>query len=278
MTSKKMFLYIPLAIVIGLISIIFSNFFYQWYADVINEKLFIAIKNNDKKEIMNALKSGTNINEKIYRYPLPLIYACLHSNRDVVVTLLTNGANVNQKTREGQSALTTAAGKGKLEIVKLLLEHGANKDYRPIGGYTAFEKAASYGKLNIVKYFINNFKIKEEEYNTGFIFAAKNGHINTMRFLLGNKNITISVIDEALIDSINMNEQYKTVKFLIDNGANVNTIKLGDSVLDEAIYYKHIRIIKLLKEHGAKTAEELALTEPNKPDIREFRVCPLKKK
>lgn len=243
----------------GILIVLLCLLFFQIITDKKNEKLYIAIKNQDKKGVLQSLNSGARINKQTYDFPTPLIYACIYGDADIVKTLLQNGADVNQRTVWGNSAITTASKRGNLEIVKLLLEHGANKNYRAPGSNTAFEAAASYGRLNIIQFFMNNYKIHEKEFNNAFRLASKNGHVDILHFLFDNKHKVISELDIALFDATanRLKEQYSTVKFLIDIGADVNTVEYGYSVLDKAIYFKHSKIIELLKKHGAKTSKEL---------------------
>jgi ankyrin repeat protein len=123
-----------------------------------------------------------------------------------------------------------------------------------LGRQYALTKASIEGKLDIVEFFINNYKISEREYNNAFKLAAKNGHLNILQLLFNNKHKIVIEVDVALFDATanRLKEQYDTVKFLIDIGANVNTVEYGNSVLYRAIYYRHKKLVDLLKKTEPK--------------------------
>ena len=68
--------------------------------------------------------------------------------------MLKNHAHIDNQDSEGMSALHHAAQSGQIDLVQLLIEHGAD------------------------------FKLKTKNKMTPLIFAAKNHHSITLRFLI----------------------------------------------------------------------------------------------
>lgn len=164
-----------------------------------------------------------------------LILACdeyeeFVSNVEIVKLLLQYGADVNARSNDGATALILAVENENIDIVDLLLEKGADIHFRYTNSkYTILHKATIIGNNNIIKLLLDNGSYIEE--------MDENGLTPLSIAILLNK-----------ID---------TVKFLIQNGANVNlkykkTISLLRLALD-----KDIKIIKLLIENGANINETL---------------------
>jgi ankyrin repeat protein len=233
------------------------------------EKIYQALKDNNHSAILALLKEGLDLNIKPRKHTTPLIYACRHSNYDTIKLLLEHGADVHNKGGV-RYPLRQAIMRGDFKIVKLLLDYGADIHYRNREGCeetyyiindTAFELAAIVGQIKILEYLYKNYKIPEEEFNNALVYSSRENQGKIMLFLFNNHSFPSSIINKALARCIFTNsENFNAVKILIDRGANVNYIYNNKSMLDYAIHYKHSKILKLLKEHGAKTAKEILRT------------------
>ena len=257
--NRKIFFYI----ILGL-SIVVVNYLYLLNLEnkkKSHEPFYRALKSNDKDLVLSFLEKGFNINKKPYKQVTPLVYACRYLDRDMVKLLLDHGADVHNRQKRIYP-LRQAAMRGDLEILKLLLKYGADVHFRlrpddkcnyMDPAFTAFEGAAAAGHVDIVRYLFENYNISEDELNNALIDASGFNQTDVMLFLFDNHSYKKSIINKALFEAVRCNNEYfEAVKVLIDKGADVNYVDGKYNVLAEAIYHKHFKTIKFLKEHGAK--------------------------
>jgi ankyrin repeat protein len=130
-----------------------------------------------------------------------------------------------------------------------------------------FLQAANEGKIRIVERLLSLRKMNVNCYDyinhdtshkyTALHFAARNGHLDVMNFLLNNgaeidfrtgKNIMTPLFFAIYFG------QYDAVSLLLEKGADVNISKGGMATpLTAALKNKYFRIAKLLIEKGAIT-------------------------
>lgn len=123
----------------------------------------------------------------------------------------------------------------EVDIAKLLLERGCNVNLKDNSGDTPLNRAVSYGNTKTVKYLIEHGADVNSQNNNGY-----------------------SPIIQAAIVAGNGNKDAECLKALLNNKAEPNLMnKQGKTALDYAFEYKSDEIIKLLKDHGALTADEL---------------------
>lgn len=93
--------------------------------------------------------------------------------------------------------------------------------------------------------FYNKYKDDPNIYNYASIEAAKGGHLDIVKQLLGGENININnILPEA-----SMNGHLEVVKYLVEHGANINAN--NDAALRFASQYGHLDVVKYLVEQGA---------------------------
>ncbi len=199
-----------------------------------------------------------------------LLQAVLEGDKTLVEKLVNQGANINEsyyvkvdvKFISGESggsppnskeksiyrnALGLAAITGQIELVRLLVEKGADINNNA-GSGTALEFAAENGHLNVVKYLLDNGAKSHQE-------------------------------DYALSCAIDYN-QTDVVKLLLEKGANADKKDFWTkfSLLMKAAREGNADIVKLLLKHGAsvfvktsdgKTALDYAKTDEIKEILKE---------
>jgi len=122
--------------VIGIAVCIWLPVVINWHQQIVDEKLCLAIINNDLDKVKKYV-SGNNINCSLIvneepmgvRYPPPLLLAALKGNIDLVRFFLDNGADINKKTasdRESVLHLVLYAPRNKSAIVKYLINKGVD--------------------------------------------------------------------------------------------------------------------------------------------------------
>jgi uncharacterized protein len=260
---------------------------------------------NDLETVNLLLRAGANVKATNRYGATPLSEAVVTGNAAMVQTLLNAGASANTlTTADGETVLMTAARAGNTDAVKMLLDRGAEVNAREnYKGQTALMWAAAERHTDIVKLLVQHgadWKIRSVDRETkppklsaassispiargGFTalaFSAREGDIPTAQAMLdGGVDINYGDIDNtsALVVAI-MNKQFTFAKFLLDRGADVNTVDAyGRTPLYAIVDIRNedwstlpnrksddplapLEIFKQLLDRGAKV--DAALTKP----------------
>lgn len=182
-----------------------------------------------KTEIVELLiDEGVDIDAKDKLGKTPLHYAVDNYGDNLinkVKLFIERGANVNAKDKSEVSPLLIAVKNRNRNLVKLLIDNGANPkyaDYRYIQQNYKFQS----GRLKLIVDFLNQD--------------------------LSITNTTIADSKRKSVQIAIENNQYETVKSLINNGADINAREPnGITPLIYAIQQKDIKMIELLLKHGA---------------------------
>jgi len=146
-----------------------------------------------------------------------LMTAARTGNADIVRMLLARGADVNAREKyKGQTALMWAAAERHPAVVKLLLDHGADWKIRSIDRETKVPRLSAASSISPIAR--GGF--------TALLFAAREGDVETARVMLdGGVDINYGDVDNtsAMVVAI-VNKQNTFAKFLLDRGANPNTV------------------------------------------------------
>ena len=146
-----------------------------------------------------------------------LMTASRAGNVAAVKILLDRGANVNAKEKyKGQTALMWAAAERHPEVVKLLMAHGADWKVRSVDRETKVPKLSAASSISPIAR--GGF--------TAMSFAAREGDIESAKAMLdAGVDINYGDIDNtsAMVVAI-VNKQNTFAKFLLDRGANPNTV------------------------------------------------------
>ena len=135
--------------------------------------------------------------------------------------------------------LEKATKTGNLEKVKEAIKDGAT-----IFGQDIFD-AAKNGHLDIVKYLVDEKKIDIPE--SAVYRAVKNGHLDVVKYLVDEKGQDISV-DSVFFAAAN--GHLDMVKYLVGKGKSID----GEEV-SNAAKNGHLDIVKYLVEKGAKISD-----------------------
>jgi len=194
-----------------------------------NEALMSASRRRDpasrQLDILRLLlMSGANVNYKEPAYQItPLMWASEELNAEVVGFLLEAGADVNAVSAFSHTALSAAAEKSSVEVMRLLLEHGA--EVRPKDAQSPLIEAVGSGSLEKTR-----------------ILLEHGADINAPARVT---NLT-PLMEAALYGHLSI------AKMLIEKGADVNRRGTGSTALSLAIQNHRPKIVKLLKDAGAK--------------------------
>jgi len=240
-----------------------------------------AVMQVDIEAIKQHLSAGTDVNEKDEDGYTPLEHAALNATysqdagfKEVAKLLIENGADVNLQDNDGWTLLHFGRD-NFVPVAELLIENGAKIDTKTFDGSTPLLNALVNGHNRFAKLLIE----KGADVRGIPLFHAESREI--IKILI-DKGADLNDAPENGITALGnavIREDKESAELLISSGANVNSIdREGNTPLDTAIsgmeWLKEdeeifdandiaarrvtlTEIIKLLRKHGAKTAEEL---------------------
>ena len=161
--------------------------------------------------------------------------------------------------------LLSAAESDDLDTVKEQLTRGANIESKCIGcGGTPLTHAAKTGSIEIAKLLINNnanVNPKDKDGDTPLHSSSINGHLEIIKLLV-NKGADLNAKNERLgatcLHAASFSGHEDIVAFLVTKNLDINATEInGLTPIDLAKLDGHTNVIKILKQNGGKTGEEL---------------------
>jgi len=203
-----------------------------------------------------------------------LVYqaASVYGGHSVLRLLLEKGADANKATANGQTPLIMAAGRGDVEAMRMLVSAKADVNARSGTGGTALLAAANSRNPKAVAFLLDlgadpNLATKKNE--TALQNAATAGAEESVALLLA-KGAKVNISDDrgysALMYAAAAEERNaKSVKMLLDKGADVNATGEGETAKTLAAKRGYTEVAKLLGV-TAKEANEAShvVAEPGK--------------
>nr|CAI5860872.1 unnamed protein product [Callosobruchus analis] len=181
------------------------------------QQLYKSICSGDIAVVQQVLESGYDVNSPVYDNWTPILLAVSFGNYEVTDLLVKNGANINSD-KDGSTALMmacncpnqTSSYSESMKIIQLLVDKGANV------------KSINHKRM------------------TALMFAASNGHLEAVKFLLpfSNKNA-------ALFWAVSTNE-IEVVSYLLEQQLDYSTPDVrNNTALDMAKSSDFIQIVEL---------------------------------
>jgi len=212
--------------------------------------LSVAVWEGDFEKVSILLDKGLSANQTGHSKWTLLMKAAYRGHLDILRELLKHGAKVNRNYQE-HNAINLAARQGHAEIVKELLAHGASTAPNPEPSYhisSPLAFAASEGKIEVVKILIESgVSMKTGDASKALICALNKNHYDIARLLMEKGTDGSS----ALICEFHVNCG-DTVELLVSSGANVNTCdKDGYTALSWMVNNGNTKTVRFLLENGA---------------------------
>lgn len=231
---------------------------------------------NDAVEV--CITAGISVNDQGTGIPYtPLMFASIYGHADVVKTLLEMGeadpgARCTSKEHQNWTALMFASASENLNkyvIDSLVNANPSSVNDKNNDGHTPLMLLVNNTLANketllaVLGFFIKkgaNIEEKDKNQQTAFMIASNAGNIDVLKVLIKEaKVVDINLKDLnnetalMLASKHNSDEHYQVIKFLIENGADVNVQDNEDNTpLLNAIQTNNLKIVKLLLENGAK--------------------------
>jgi cytohesin len=206
------------------------------------DPIHTAAWDGDLAGVQAELDKGVDVNEvDINFYNLaPLHYAAIHGQKEIAELLIAAGADVSANTTTRGTPLHLVAFEGHKEIIELLIAEGADVNAIIVSGPLQF----NVGDIAL------NFTTDSEI----AALLRKHGGMTSEELRSGMTPLHLAAV----------NGHKEIVELLIAKGADVNEkIASGSNKnktpLDFAVIKKQNETANLLRTHGGKTAEELAL-------------------
>lgn len=166
------------------------------------EDLEGALVRSDSGAVIDLIKRGIDINT-VDRQGNSLVTQSVQRDLpELFDYLLQRRARVNTRNRNGETALSIAAYLGRAKYVQRLVEAGAEINFF---GWPPLSYAAYNGHTEIVEYLIKRgaeVDGKTENGSTALFFAARFGHLGTVKTLLAHEAdpTIVNDNDETAVD------------------------------------------------------------------------------
>jgi ankyrin repeat protein len=218
-----------------------------------------AAQQGDDELVERLLKRGANPNGKVTLDRTPLHFAADRGHTKIVERLIAAKADVNAKAAQGLTPLMAAASNGHADVVRALLRAKADPNARsqPDGATALMMATANRQILAILALGKGGADMDAATTFglTSLIIAARNGDAPVALALLNSgadvNRIAEPAIGSALWQAVE-NRQIAVARLLLDRGAKVDVVALGDTPLIRAIDHHDQTMVALLMEHGAK--------------------------
>lgn len=209
----------------------------------------------DSKNLISLIKEGEVKQED---KQVVMFLTCAFGDAEALKELVDKNVDINEQFVE-KTYLGVSSSYGKIESIEYLLSKGAHFEWDLEDNYSALANALEYNRLDIAEYLLNHgakLPIRESGTSGGrpdiLERACINGNIDTIKWIFAHG---YPITEEYLFLAMNAAARYDQIdvlKYLIfDLKANINTLSYIDTVLDNAVRLSSLETVKFLVDNGA---------------------------
>jgi ankyrin repeat protein len=237
---------------------------------VLDNDLLKAVQSGKTESVRQLLRKGANVNVKNHNGDTALLVIASRRHgigfedpvaSEITRLLLDDGANLEARDKNGSTPLIIAAQNDLPDVVRLLLDRGASVDTADHNGGTALTEAASEHLQDVVAILLD--RIRDTRATNQALLAAITEAPRVLSItqlpvppLSSRPKIVVldapPKVPPVANSSAGWPDAGKTVKLLLDKGANIETRDWnGQTPLIRAAAYGQHGIMKVLLEGGA---------------------------
>ena len=231
------------------------------------DKIFEAAENGSVDEIKLCIEQGSDVNAVfVETNPSAIVESAYHvestpiacavqynPNIDVAKYLITQGADVNVFDRDGNTLLHLATmSNPNVGLLKFLVEQGLDVNAKDGLDNTLLHSATLNSNIEILKYLIElglDVNAKNMAGCTPLHFASQTSNDDVLKCLI-EQGADVNAIDNRGKTPLQYAERDLTFATLIDGEVVFKKKNIDDPA-------EYIGKVKILREAGAKTSEEL---------------------
>ncbi len=216
--------------------------------------LHYAVFMNDLERVKLLIDKGADVNIQNGDGNNAIFYAALNSNLEMVQYLIENGADITITNKSRKDFIHYAARSGNLELVQWLVNQGIS-----VSEYNgALHNAVASGNLELVKWLVahgadvNSYFLNDSVLS----FAVDCSNMDIIRYLVEQEGVDVNasthkrIYYPALEHAVKHNN-FESVKFLVEHGANINPPYILGTFPTPGWYYFHNadpEIVEYLRE------------------------------
>lgn len=220
------------------------------------EQLLEAAGKGDILAASALLELGADPNANASGSDSPLWLAAQHGHAELAKLLLAKGADINagQDPCDDNHPIKAAIASGNASLFQLLV--GDTNLEIPKVAESLFLAAVAAGNVPVTAELLERTTININwcTRQAPISVAARSGHLDTVAFLLerGANINTVGTGKDTAITSAAMNGHLNVVEFLLDKGADITAGRFGSGTpIREAALAGHLEVVQLLLARGA---------------------------
>ena len=218
------------------------------------ESLFLAaVAAGNVPVTAELLERGAKINTVGTGKDSAITSAAMNGHLNLVEFLLDKGADITAGRFGSGTPIREAALAGHLEVVQLLLARGANIEADCRGCWTPLSAAAEGGHYSVVEYLLDmGASVHADTYFQGnpIGIAARKGYLAIVKLLVKRSALIDAGSPPPLCFAVGAG-QHDVVKYLCQQGVNVNNRGKGTLPICTAAIMGNLEIVQTLHRYGA---------------------------
>ena len=241
------------------------------------------------------IEKQADVNAKDKNGNTPLHLAAYYGHVEAIKWLIRRGSNKNKKNNCGETPLHMAAKNNKDLAIEALINtinlnrclpfgQSVNLNAGRIGGATPLHIAAAENSSMAIRELIKqkaDVNAIDIEYKTPLFVAVENGHVETVKLLIGNRKTNVNKENMASLSAINIavrNNNRELVQILFEAGGKLDKYQTTSSSFCYSAIAK--KVFGLTNSHAGLTEDMQSfinnLNEPKNKSARDERLAQLR--